>query len=285
MKASLEPLHASHLNSFLIRKFEEKVFSAPYHFHPEYELTYIVCGTGKRYVGNNMQDFYPGDFVLLGSNLPHCWKSDKMKAKQKSSSVVVQFPPDFLGDDFISKPELKQIFRLLRRSDNGVHFTGNTDTYKKKMMLLPEEENSFKRLILFLELLYDLSVTKKYACLDKQKNNTQLSDTEQQRIHAVLSYIIDHFKSEVSLAKAASVVNMAPHSFCKYFKKITRKTFIEAVTDYRIDYAARQLINTNHSISQIGFDSGFNDISNFHKTFKARMKLSPLIYRNTFLKN
>ncbi len=284
MKASFESLQASTLQSFLVRKFEEKAFSAPYHFHPEFELTYIVTGTGKRYVGSHMQDFCPGDFVMLGAHLPHCWKSGETKRGEKSSSVVIQFLPQFLGDDFFAKPELTSILRLLQRSSNGIHFTGSTDVYKGKMNALLEEANSFKRLIQFLDLLHELSMLRRYTLLDKQKKETELSDTEQQRIHAVMAYIIDNFKHSVSLTQAASVINMTPHSFCRYFKKITRKTFIEAVTDYRIDYSAQQLIDTQHPISQIGFDSGFNDISNFYKTFRERMKQSPLSYRNTFLK-
>ena len=283
MKPAFESLSSSKNQSFLVRKFEEESFSAPYHFHPEYELTFILSGTGTRYVGANMNDFHPGDFVLLGSSLPHCWKTEHTKKKEKSSSVVIQFQEAFLGSDFFSKPEMTTIQQLLHNSNNGLHFTGDTEWYKKKMLQLYEEKNSCRKTILLLDLLHQLSLTTTYQLLEKQQSQTTLSPAEQQRIHVVMAYIVEHFKTEVSLSAAASAVNMAPQSFCKYFKKLTRKTFMEAVTDYRIDYAAQQLIHTNHSISQIGFDSGFNDISNFHKTFKARMQLSPLSYRNTFL--
>ncbi len=285
MKPAFESLVTSQMNSFLVRKFEEKAFSAPYHFHPELELTYIVNGTGKRYVGTNMQNFHPGDFVLLGSNVPHCWKSDKMRRKQKSSSIVVQFLPNFLGDVFFEKPELKTVFQLLQKSNSGLRFTTNSDVYKNKMEELLQEQDNCKRLLLFLDLLHQLSLTKKHILLDKQKQHTLLSDGEQQRIQMVMAYIIENFKKEVSLSTASKKINMTPPSFCKYFKRLTRKTFIEAVTDYRIDFAAQQLVQTEQPISEIGYNSGFNDISHFHKIFKARMNISPLQYRNTFLKN
>ena len=283
MKPAFESLSASGNYSFLVRKFEEDSFSAPYHFHPEYELTFILSGCGKRYVGTNMHDYYPGDFILLGSNLPHCWKTEGIGKKEKSGSVVVQFKKDFLGASFFDKAEMALVQQLLQKSSNGIHFTNNTEFYKKKMLYLFEEKNSCKKLILLLDLLHELSVTKSHQLLQKQQLELTLSLAEQERIHIAMAYIVEHFKKEISLAGAASAVNMAPQSFCKYFKKLTRKTFMEAVTDYRIDYAAQQLIHTNHSISQIGFDSGFNDISNFHKTFKARMQRSPLNYRNHFL--
>ena len=82
MKPSLESVSSSGLNSFLVRQFEEKSFSAPYHFHPEFELTFILDGSGKRFAGAKMNDFYPGDFVLLGSNLPHCWKTDNKESNK-----------------------------------------------------------------------------------------------------------------------------------------------------------------------------------------------------------
>jgi len=284
MKPAFESLHSSGLHSFLVRQFEEKSFSAPYHFHPEYELTYILTGSGKRYVGANMNEFYPGDFVLLGANLPHCWKTEKIKGEEMSGSVVVQFQMDFLGTHFFEKPEMTLVLQLLEKSNNGLQFTGNTAMYKKKMLELLQEQNSFKKLILLLDLLHQLSLTKSYKLLEKQRIHTTFSAIEQQRIHVATAYIVEHFKKEVSLTTAASLANMTPQSFCKYFKKITRKTFMEVVTDYRIDYAAQQLIHTSHSVSQIGFDSGFNDLSHFHKTFKVRMQLSPLCYRNTFLR-
>ncbi len=282
MKALLEPLNASGMSSFLVREFEEKNFSAPYHFHPEYELTFIKSGKGKRYVGTNMQNFHPGDFVLLGSNLPHCWKNEKTKRSEKISSIVLQFHKECLGNDFFKKPELERVSQLLSKSKSGIYFTADNKLYEQKMTQLLQEPNHFRRMILVLELLDRLSLSKSYKTLHKQKTKTDLSDNEQQRINTVMAYIIDHFKTGVTLHKAAEVISMTPQSFCKYFKKNTRKTFMEAVTDYRVDYAAQQLVHTDGSISQIGFDSGFNDISNFHKTFKMRMEVSPLQYRNAF---
>ena len=284
MKALLESLTTLSLNSFLVRRFEEKKFSAPYHVHPEIELTLILSGSGKRYVGSKMNDFYPGDFVLLGCNLPHCWKTESKQKAEKSSSIVIQFQKDFLSEGFFEKPEMGPITQLLKKSDNGIRFTNNGPFYKNKMQELLDEKNNFKRVILLLELLHLLSLSKKYELIEKQKNTVVVTG-EQQRLHLVMAYIVEYFKEEVSLIKAASIANMTPSAFCKYFKKNTRKTFIEAVTDYRVDYAAQQLINTSHSISQISFDSGFNDLSHFHKTFKGRMQLSPLYYRNTFLNN
>ena len=137
MKASFESLSASPLKSFLVRRFEEKSFSAPYHLHPELELTLILSGSGKRYVGSKMNDFYPGDFVLLGSNLPHCWKTEGKKNAEKSSSIVVQFQKYFLGDCFFEKPEMKLVVQLLNKSVSGIKFTGDTSFFKQGHRFCP----------------------------------------------------------------------------------------------------------------------------------------------------
>lgn len=284
MKPSFESVHAADNTSFLVRQFEEKRFSAPYHFHPEFELTLIVQGNGKRYTGSYMNDYTAGDLVLLGSNLPHCWKTD-VTASKKSVSVVIQFLDDCMGKDFFLRPEMKSIHQLLNRSKAGIQFTGNTIAWRNSMMNVHTETNGFKRLSLFLNLLYDLSITRKYILLDQQSSHAELSGAEQKRIHAVVAYIVDNFQKEISLEKAATAANMTPPAFCKYFKRMTRKTFLEAVTDYRIDFATRQLINTEKSIAAIGFESGFNDLSNFHKTFRQRTHHSPLEYRKKFLVN
>lgn len=283
MKPAFESLPSTNRSSFTIRKFEEKQFSAPYHFHPEYELTLIISGKGKRYVGSNMSDFYPNDLVLLGANLPHCWKTNQADNKKKSSSVVIQFKEDFLGADFFFRPELNRIAQLLQRSQAGIQFTEKKEIIKKNFELLWEEKNTFKKLYLLLDVLHELSKRRNYILLDKQSIHSSISFTEQERIHVVTAYIVENFQNQISLSIASSLANMTPHAFCKYFKKITRKTFIEAVMDYRIDYAVNQLINTEHSISEIGYRSGFGDISNFHKTFKARMNQSPLQYRNQYI--
>ena len=284
MKASFESLNSTGSNSFLVRKFEEQRFSAPYHFHPEYELTLITEGFGKRYVGTNMQDYFPGDMVLLGSNLPHCWKTEDKAEILYSESIVIQFKHDFMGTGFFDKPEMKLIQQLLNNSKHGIQFTDDTASIRELIAELPNENNSFNKFLSTLKILHQLALHSDFVLLDQQNTYPELSLTERERINAVIAYIVENFQNNISLTDVAATANMTTPAFCKYFKKISRKTFIEAVTDYRIDFALKQLVHTEKSIAQIGFESGFNDISNFHKTFKARMRLSPLNYRNTFMK-
>lgn len=282
-RAAFEALDPYNDNSFLLREFTE--FTAPYHFHPEHELTLIVKGKGNRYVGNHMDVYSSGDLVLIGSNLPHCWKIENNQEECDVASVVIQFNNDFLGTDFLAKPELSQILHLLERSKHGIQFLNNTaEEITNRLILLAKEQNSFKRLIEFLEILYTLATSKEYILLDQQDTKAQPSG-KTERINTVLGYIIDNYKNEISLDQAAALINMTPNAFCKYYKKTTKKTFIETVTDYRINYAIQQLVNSDKSISDICFENGFGDLSHFYKLFKRKMKLSPLKYRKEFRKD
>lgn len=283
MKPAFESVNTHDNSSFVVRKFTGKNFSSPYHFHPEFELTLILNGSGKRYVGTHMQDYFPGDLVLLGPNVPHCWKTGDAN-KKESASIVLHFQNDFMGKDFFHKPEMNLIHQLLSNSNHGLHFTGDVLPVKIKMISLLNEKNSYKKFIMMLEVLHSLASEHTYTMLHKQNNYSAMPMAHKERMNNVIAYIVDNFKENISLSEAALKANMTVQAFCKYFKKLTRKTFTESVNDYRVDFAVRQLIHTDKSISQICFESGFNDVSNFHKTFKQRIKISPLNYRNTYVR-
>lgn len=284
MKASFELLQTEKSQSFIIRRFDKKGFAAPYHYHPAYELTWIENGEGKRYVGNNMSDFKTGDLVLLGSNLPHCWKLSNNNKNKKASSIVIQFENKKLLESFFGMSEFSNIMRLLKKSSSGIYFPKSISVKASAVIQkIFERKNDFQKLVLLIELLQMLSLTKDFRLLNDEARLNVSTEFNHPRLHEVFAYIVENYRKNISLNKAAAKANMTPNAFCKYFKQVTRKTFIETVTDYRINFATQQLAQTNASISSICFDSGFNDVSHFHKTFKLKMQLSPLQYRKKLL--
>jgi AraC-like DNA-binding protein len=287
IKASFEVLQPGNRQSFLVRKFDQWEFDGPYHFHPEYELTYITKGSGKRYVGTHMEDFVPGDLVLLGPNLPHCWKLANIeKTHNEAGAIVVQFTGNFLGEEFFDKPEMQDISKLFKRATSGLRFNGNTQAMvNMAMMELNAEERNFSKMLKLLHILNQLSLSNEFIQLDQSQRISERSVAEQERINPVFAYLVENFRESVSLNKAAAIANMTPNAFCKYFKKVTRKTFIETIIEYRLNYATQQLVQTDKPISEIAFDSGFGDVSHFYKMFKVKMGLSPLNYRKTFMRD
>jgi AraC-like DNA-binding protein len=283
-KATFEIITAAERESFVIKKFDKKGFDAPFHFHPEFELTSIVEGKGKRFVGNNMAGFYDNDLVLMGSALPHCWKLAPLE-NNKATSLVIHFNYDFLGKDFFKKPELNHIQKLLKRSECGIEFRGKIrEQIKEDMASMFEEKNQFKKLMLMLDVLNKLAASREHVLLNKKGSVTLQSDDNRERINKVFAYIVENFHDDILLNEASKTIGMTPNAFCKYFKKITRKTFMETVINYRINFATQQLVETDKSIADICFESGFRDMSHFYKMFSSRMKTSPFNYRKQFLK-
>ena len=150
------------------------------------------------------------------------------------------------------------------------------------MITLGSIPNLFSRLLFFLDILNELSQDKNYKLLNKEDlTNSEFQDD---RLNAVHSYIIDHFKDRISLDEIAGIANMSPNAFCKFYKRITQRTLMETITNYRINYARQQLVQTQKTITEVSFDSGFTDVSYFFKTFKSRLKESPLSYRKKYMR-
>ena len=287
LKPSLETIHTTGDKSFLLRQFEEEAFSAPFHFHPEYELTLITKGKGTRYIGNHMDRYEAGDLLLLGPNLPHCWKTEPVtKGEKNAGSVVIQFRGDFLGAEFFSRREMININSLLEKSSRGLFFDALTrKEARARIDVLLKESSNLKRLLLFIELLQMLSVAKNTLTLNTEAGTVSITAADMQRIHQVQAYIIENFRDKVTLDKAAAIAHMTTNAFCKYYKKITRKTFMDAVIECRLDFATRQLIYTDLPVSAIGYESGFNDIAHFSRMFKQKLKATPVQYRKNFRKD
>jgi AraC-like DNA-binding protein len=287
IKASFEVLQTGSRQSFLVRRFDQWAFDGPYHFHPEYELTSITKGSGKRYVGSHMEDFLAGDLVLLGPNLPHCWKLGEPAGPQADAgAIVIQFNESFLGEDFFNKPELQEIKKLFQRSASGISFSGKVQSeVNHRLDKQSTNGSSFEKMLGLLEILQQLAVSDEYSLLDQNQLIAERTLAEQERINPVIAYLVENFRQQVSLDEAAGIANMTPNAFCKYFKKITRKTFMETIIDYRLNYATQQLVQTDKPISEISFDSGFGDVSHFYKMFKVKMQMSPLNYRKKFMRD
>jgi transcriptional regulator GlxA family with amidase domain len=169
---------------------------------------------------------------------------------------------------------------LLNMSKYGVQFIDMK--LIDELLILEKAASPFKKMIMLLEILQQLAETKHYVLIDRLPVE---ANAEQKKINLVIAYIVDHFRENIELEKAAGIAMMSPTAFCKYFKRHTRKTFIETVLDFRINYAAQQLVNTDKPVSDISYESGFGDVSHFYKVFKTKKELSPLQYRKKFARD
>lgn len=283
MKAHFEHLSAIEGNSFKCKKVKLHHFDSPFHFHPEYELTYIQKSEGQRFVGNHFETFYEGDLLLIGKDIPHCWKNENnIPANHKAEAIVVQFREEFLGRDFFYKPELTNIKLLLERSQRGISFDNNGSKAVKKLMMEMTECSPMQRIIYLLQILEDLALNTNYRLLNAALKTKKISTADCSRINKIYNYIGENFHLEISLKAVADLVCMTPSSFCRYFKKVSDKTLYTITNEYRIELSKHKLIHTENSVATICYECGFQNVSNFNRKFREAVRLTPREYRAKF---
>ena len=283
-KPTFEAINPSFGHSYTYQKFDAAKNNKDniWHYHPEIELVYINGGTGKRQIGSHVSCYNGGDLILIGSNLPHCGFTDKFTGNK--SETVIQMKEDFLGEEFFAVPEMKSILAMFDIAKSGIAFYGETkDKVGAKMEAL-EEQSGFERLLTILSILHDLSLSKEMKILNAEGFSMETEIKDNDRINLIFNYVKSNFKEEIPLKTIADLSSMTVPSFCRYFKKITNKTFVQFVNEYRLVHASKLLAEQPMSITDVCFDSGFNNFSHFNKSFKAFTGQSPSEYRNQLKK-
>jgi len=282
MRATLEQLNETAENSFLYRRFTQARLDAPFHFHPELELTLILAGKGKRMVGRQVSNFEPGDLVLLGPNLPHTWSGNEPEGTEVSRSIVIQFKEHFVGEQFWAVPEMASIRNLFQKAQSGVWIKGKTRDWVAEKMEQGTELPPIQKLLQLIDILHHIATSEETELLDFQLDHYAPSTLESERFQNVYAYLIEHYLEDISLETIAEVANLSPTSFCRFFKKIARKTFVDTLTEFRVKHACQLVSSTDKPISEICFESGFGNISYFNKAFKRSLGRSPIRYRKMF---
>lgn len=283
MKAILQKVPESTDSSFAIQEFSSQYFSIPWHFHPEYELVLIRKGEGKRFVGDNIAVFKPGDLVLLGPNIPHWYRSDSVYYNNlpglESQSLVIQFVEDFLGNQFFQAPETAAIRQVLRKAQKGLELYGSLKEEVTETMLRIRKLTGMDKLMAFLSLLNNISRSQEYRVLSEEVSGANINTIDSARINKVYEYVMSNFQEQITIKEAADLIHMCSSAFCRYFKKRTRKTFTSFLNEIRIGHACKLLIEEEMSITEICYESGFNNISYFNRQFKTLKNTTPQLFR------
>ena len=288
MKPILKIVNTQQSEAFQIMKVNDPYFFPTWHFHPELEIMLVQEGSGIRFVGNSMERFQAGDLVLYGSNIPHLYRSDKEYYQKDtelvSKATVVYFKENFLGDSFWQLPPIAPIKKLLALSRRGIKFQGETkEELKRQIQLLDEQKNSIGRIIDLLSILKIMAETKEYELLLNTAFTKYVSEDECERINKVYQFIIDNYTNNPTLEEVSAVANMSATAFCRYFKSHTNKTYTQFLNDIKVDNACRLLIDNRLSISQICFETGFNNFTHFNEQFKKITGITPKQYQASHL--
>jgi AraC-like DNA-binding protein len=287
MKAAYEHISTGGQASFAFRTSRVRGFPFNWHFHPEYELTLIPTGRGKRFVGDHIDDYTAGDLILLGPNVPHTWYSPASDAKEHGmqSSVVIQFLHTFMGEGFFERPEMSDILRLLNRSRHGLNFFGPASRSIGKKMMEMKRLKPVARFAVLIEVLQLLSQARSHKILASKQYAPSLRTNEHQRIDKVCAYMNDRYRYPVAVEDAARLACLSPSAFSRLFHRTTGKTFVAYLTELRVAAACQSLCETDHNICDVALDSGFENLSNFNRRFLKAKKMTPREYRRHFLRD
>ena len=280
MKPLIEKLPLKGNTSFVAETHRTPKFEVPWHQHIEYELIYFTEGEGTSFIGNYVGAFNTGDIFFLGSNLPHTFQ--KANKELVTSAVVVQFRDDFWGADFMQLPESRSIRQLLETSLQGLRIKGRSKEQLVALIQKLESAKGFQRIIKLCECLSIIAEKKEYETVSTQQVKAY-NNKHKERIDKVYQYTIDYFQDPITLNNVADHAGMSVPAFCSYFKKSTKKTYIDFLNEVRIGNACKLLMDTQKSIEEICYESGFNTLTNFNKQFIKVKKLTPSKYRKTFL--
>lgn len=274
MKALVQKLPLSEQSSFVSRTYTTPYFETSWHQHEEYELVLQVDGKGMCFIGNYIGEFNPGDIFLLGSNLPHEFKKDDDVVS--CSALVIHFSTHFFGIDFLALPEFKEIKKFLEIAVMGIKFKDPTSGRLNFVLNQLSQATGFERITLLCECLLLMARASEKPTLSTITEFTQFSNL---KINKVFEYTILNFRNQINLNTIAGMANLSIPAFCRYFKRKTKKTYIEFVNEMKIGFACQLLRDSEESILQISYASGFNTIANFNKQFFKIKGMKPSVYR------
>lgn len=290
MRAQFQKIIINEGVSFIAKELELAHFDSEYHFHPEYEIKYVIQSKGKRFVGDSIENFKNGDLVLLGPNIPHYWKNDQVYYERddlNASAFLVMFSEDFLGEGFFLLPEMLPIKDLLNKAIGGVFFPNadkNGISIKFKHLLSCEGP---LRIMALLDILFELTKAETRPLLTEtfvaELPLLIYSDCSVKRLKKVHEYVIANFHKKIQIQDVAEIANMTTYAFCKYFKKSTKKTFMIFLAELRVCHAKQLLIESDQTISDISYASGFENLSNFNRRFKIITNMTPKEFRSHFI--
>jgi AraC-like DNA-binding protein/quercetin dioxygenase-like cupin family protein len=286
VKSALQksPIPKSH--AFVAKFLRQPNFDPIWHFHPEYQLFIVLKGRGTRFIGDHVKHFKEGDITLTGPNLPHMWRSDNegyaVEENLWSEGIVVYFHDDFIGQSLLQKEEMIKLRQLFQKSLRGLDVTGRTaDTVRGMINNLIYLEGMESVLELF-KILHCLANTTESTILASPGYTNSLKEGDTERMNNVHAYVMKNFRDKIELGTVASLANMTPTSFSRYFKIHANKTFSEFLSEIRIGHACKLLIENKMNIGQACYESGFQTLSNFNKQFKAITKRTPLSYKKEY---
>lgn len=274
MLASFEHIVLEHPLTWRISTLSEPAFESVWHFHHEFELTYIRAGYGTRLVGDSVGDYSPGDLTLIGPELPHTYVSTR--DDRMHSAVVVQFRRDFLGEGFFDNPTFEAVSAMLAGASRGLSFRTDDATFAELETLPPD-----RKTVALLGLLVSLAA-RRPEVLASEQETPALNRATAGRIESMVQLMHARFADELALTDIAGAAHLAPSSASRLFSRSTGTTISVYLNVVRVNAACRLLRDSDLAIAAIAVECGFANLSNFNRRFRDIKKTTPRAYRASF---
>lgn len=250
-----------------------------WHFHPEYELSWVMSSHGTRYVGDYIQPYGPDELVLYGPNLPHCSRNE-VGPGNAVEHITIQFDPASLGRDFFEIPEAASLKRMLAESHGALMFETAALECISPMLLDLANHSGLSQLLRLMEILDRLSRFQRRTLTTSNYQNSVVVDRKLVgRLNEVQRYIDERFRGTICQAEIAGDLGMSAPAFSKFVRAATGNTFMGLVKLARINEACRMLAFGDERITDVALDCGYQHTSHFDRHFMALKGVSPSDYR------
>jgi AraC-like DNA-binding protein len=262
---------------FIVLNHPSAKFDYPVHYHSDYEINLVIDTYGRRVIGDSEEEFSNLDLVMIGPNIPHAWHGEIVEGNHV---VTIQFSEKLLNFPILEKRLFNQLRELLFEAQRGITFSEKTQMEIKEKILKLTKMQGFQTVLEFFSILHELSISNRKVLMSNRYDTESLVRiSKSRRIAKVCDYIENNYINQIKMSEVAELVNMSESAFSHFFKKKTRCTFIDYVINLRIARACQMLSETTHSIAEICYLCGFNNLSNFIRIFKKKKGNTPSEYR------
>ena len=264
----------------------KKEFTYPIHNHEVFELNFVEHAAGvRRIVGDSNEVIGDYDLVLITSpDLEHVWEQNICKSDD-IREITIQFDIDFSDSSIFGRNPFNSMKKMMNEARKGLCFPMDAIMrVYQQLNTLSSIKDGFHAFMQFLEVLYELSKCDGARTLASSSFAKVEISSDSRRVQKVKSFIDKHYKEEIRLTQVADLAGMSPSAFSRFFKLHTGRNLSEYIIDLRLGYASRMLVDSTHSIAEISYSCGFNNLSNFNRIFRKRKGCSPSEFRENYHK-
>jgi len=287
MRPDLEVVQIREGESFKAWSHGYPFHTVRWHFHPEYEIHLIHATTGRYFVGDFIGEFEPGNLILTGPNLPHNWVSDVPKdVTVPLRCRIIQFSEEFIGGVMGVFPELAALAPVLEASRRGLRFPESTAKLIAPIMEELMTAQGVRRIELFMLIAGALSRAQGAEMLASPGYLPDPSGYMSAGMNKALAYIRENLTVPFTEADLAEIAGQSTSAFSRAFRRHTGMSLVQYVKRLRINLACQILMSDEQaSITDICFEVGFNNLSNFNRQFLAEKGMPPSQFRRLLVEN